>query len=156
MNIITVVWLWWAIGVHATRKIEGIGINILAVLRGHSKLGRNRCLYEILILFIMVNTGNVVVSWSGLFESGLEWTVWEWAGVDCLRVDCLRVDCLRVDCLRVDCLRVGWSGLFESGLQQKWFQNFHFLLKKTRYIKVYFFRFLVTFSILFGGIWNKI
>jgi len=34
----------------------------------------------------MINTGNVGVSWSGLIESGLEWTVWEWAGVDCLRV----------------------------------------------------------------------
>ena len=60
---------------HATRIIEGIGINILAVLRGHSKHGRYKALFEILILVIMVNTGNVGVSWSGLFESELEWTV---------------------------------------------------------------------------------
>jgi hypothetical protein len=26
----------------------------------------------------MVNTGHVGVSWSGLFESGLEWTISEW------------------------------------------------------------------------------
>ena len=57
---------------HATRIIEGIGINILAVLRGHSKHGRNRGLYEILILVIMLNTGNVGVSWSGLFDSRLQ------------------------------------------------------------------------------------
>jgi hypothetical protein len=32
---------------------------------------------------------------------------------------------------------VGWSGLFESRLYQKGFQNFHFLLMKTRYFSDY-------------------
>ena len=36
---------------------------------------------------------------------------------------------------------VRWSGLFESGLQQKGFQNFQFLLMKTRYFSLFFFDF---------------
>ena len=42
-------------------------------------------------------------------------------------------------------LGVRWSGLFENRLQKKGFHNFHFLLMKTRYFQISFFRFCLIF-----------
>ena len=93
---------------HETRILERRFIKRMWVLRGHNPHGRYKCLHVILILVIMVSTGNVGVS---------------------------------------------WSGLCENRPQQKGFQNFHFLLMKTRYFQVYFFG--SGYFFLFGRVGNK-
>jgi len=39
-----------------------------------------------------------------------------------------------------------WGGVFENRQQQKGFQNFHFLLMKTRYFQLSLFRFCLFFQ----------
>jgi len=59
--------------VQETGIIERIFINILAGLRGHNTHGRYKEFKRnIIVKVILVNTGNVGVSSSGLFESGLQ------------------------------------------------------------------------------------